>query len=287
MEETGRIRWMNREKLERKERNPQEELLLQSIYKLEPEYWSGVKLTEDSLYGAFRFHEGAQNAVSAAFLLNAHDFILVTRKEEKDTLLRSENPTMEEGLEELFETVLKRGQQKVERMEKYLIDMEQEIVKGKISRNRNQNIFECKRSLAVWKNDYVQFLNLVEGINGLEQKKKEDQGQILSEESACYFRVYENKLRRLTEETQFLYEELVHIREALDAALSFEQNRIMKMFTTVSAIFMPLTLIAGWYGMNFAGMPELLWRHGYAFVWILSILVVLLCVWYFKKKDLF
>ncbi len=79
----------------------------------------------------------------------------------------------------------------------------------------------------------------------------------------------------------------MHIREALDAALSFEQNRIMKMFTTVSAIFMPLTLIAGWYGMNFAGMPELLWRHGYAFVWILSILVVLLCVWYFKKKDLF
>lgn len=287
MEETGRIRWMNREKLERKERNPQEELLLQSIYKLEPEYWSGVKLTEDSLYGAFRFHEGAQNAVSAAFLLNAHDFILVTRKEEKDTLLQSENPTMEEGLEELFETVLKRGQQKVERMEKYLIDMEQEIVKGKISRNRNQNIFECKRSLAVWKNDYVQFLNLVEGINGLEQKKKEDQGQILSEESACYFRVYENKLRRLTEETQFLYEELVHIREALDAALSYEQNRIMKVFTTVTTVFMPLSLIAGWYGMNFTGMPELGWEYGYPFVGVLSVLVVLVCIWFFRKKKLF
>ncbi len=287
MEEAGRIRWMNRENLEQKERNQQEELLLQSLYKLEPEYWSGVKLVEDSLYGAFRIHEGAQGMVSAAFLLNEQDFILVTGKEEKEILLRSENPPMEEGLEELFEAVLKRGQQKVERMEKYLIDMEQEIVKGKINRNRNQNIFECKRSLAVWKNDYVQFLNVVEGINGLEQKKKEGRGQILNEESACFFRVYENKLRRLTEETQFLYEELVHIREALDAALSYEQNHIMKVFTTVTTVFMPLSLIAGWYGMNFAGMPELGWKYGYPFAGVLSVLVVLVCIWFFRKKKLF
>ena len=91
----------------------------------------------------------------------------------------------------------------------------------------------------------------------------------------------------MTEETQFLYEELVRIREALDAALSYEQNRIMKVFTTVTTVFMPLTLITGWYGMNFEGMPELHWQYGYVFVGVISILVILVCIWFFRKKKLF
>ena len=229
---------------------------------------------------------------SAAFLLDEQEFLLVILKDENDVLHRlsggsGEGAEMEEKLETVFEGLLKQAKQKVEEMEKYLIDMEQEIVGGRISRNRNRSIFECKRLLTVWKNDYMQFLNMIEGINGLEEKKKDTSKKILNEEAACYFRIYENKLRHLTEENQFLYEELVHIREALDAALSYEQNRIMKLFTTVTTIFMPLSLIAGWYGMNFEGMPELHWRYGYGFVSALSVLVVLACFWFFRKKKLF
>ena len=282
------------EELEQKERSEMEELLLQSVRNLEPAYWVGVKLLEDCLYGAFCFHETGEakrRLISAAFLLNDREFLMVVLKDENNVLQRQPQTDrgcgMEEKLESVFEKILKQGQQRTEDMEKYLIDMEQEIVGGKISRNRNRSIFECKRLLTVWKNDYVQFLNMIEGINGLEEKKKENQGPLLSEEVACYFRVYQNKLRHLTEETQFLYEELVHIREALDAALSYEQNRIMKVFTTVTTIFMPLSLIAGWYGMNFEGMPELHWRFGYIFVSVLSVLVVLACFWFFRKKKLF
>ncbi len=283
------------EELKGKERSRQENLLMQSVYRLEPAYWVGVKMIEDCLYGAFCFHEGAdvkRRVASAAFLLDEQGFLMVILKDENDVLHQMRNISgdgaeMEEKLETVFEGILKQGKQKVEKMEKYLIDMEQEIVKGRISRNRNRSIFECKRLLTVWKNDYVQFLNMVEGINGLEEKKKDTQKKILNEEASCYFRIYENKLRHLTEETQFLYEELVHIREALDAALSYEQNRIMKLFTTVTTIFMPLSLIAGWYGMNFEGMPELHWQYGYGFVSVLSILVVLACFWFFRKKKLF
>ncbi len=296
----GSIQIIEWEQLISKERSEAEDLLRRSVYKLEPSYWNGVKVMEGSIYGAFSLHEegdGERQIVNAAFLLNSQDFILAVLQDEKGVFqqmkeslksnLTADGDELEERIEAIFEGILERGQKKVESMEKYLIEMEHEIVIGKVSRNRNQTIFECKRLLSVWKNDYAQFLNIVEGINGLVQKKEETQSQMMTEGASCYFRVYENKLRHLTEETQFLYEELVHIREALDAALSFEQNRIMKMFTTVSAIFMPLTLIAGWYGMNFAGMPELLWRHGYAFVWVLSLAVVLACVWFFKKKDLF
>lgn len=289
---------MDWEELKCKNRSQQEKLLLQSICRLEPAYWAGVKLLEDHLYGTFCFHENTdakKRAISAAFLLDEQEFLLVALKDENQMLKqmveyvsgKEPKDQMEEGLEAVFDSLLKQGQQKVEEMEKYLIEMEREIVRGRISRNQNRSIFECKRLLTVWKNDYAQFLDLIEGINGLEEKKKENQKQVLNEETACYFRIYENKLKHLTEETQFLYEELVRIREALDAALSYEQNRIMKVFTTVTTVFMPLTLITGWYGMNFERMPELHWQYGYVFVGVISILVILVCIWFFRKKKLF
>ena len=61
----------------------------------------------------------------------------------------------------------------------------------------------------------------------------------------------------------------------------------MKVLTVVTTIFMPLTLIVGWYGMNFSGMPELEWKHGYLGVIILSLVVVIGEIIFFKWKKWF
>lgn len=61
-------------------------------------------------------------------------------------------------------------------------------------------------------------------------------------------------------------------------------DEIMQFLTVISTIFFPLTLITGWYGMNFQNMPEL--KTGYPGVIILSLTVVILCVAYFKKKKM-
>lgn len=260
-----------------------EEPLIEALKKIKADYWNGVKLLENGIYGSLQMHNGKRGKpLWIIFFLDSRRFVLIVIKDETDMLkgVKEEIKRLElqEGIEVIFDGILKRGQQVVEEMENYLINMEREIVAGKIERNRNQAIFECKRTLTLWKNDYVQLLNIAEGINGM--------GQALSEESACYFRVYENKIRRMNEQIQFLYEELVHVREALDAAIAYEQNRIMKVFTAVTTIFMPLTLVAGWYGMNFSRIPELTWRYGYAYVVVLSLVVVLVCVIFFKKKKL-
>ena len=52
-------------------------------------------------------------------------------------------------------------------------------------------------------------------------------------------------------------------------------NRIMTVLTVVTVIFMPLTLIVGWYGMNFVYMPELHWRYSYLVVFIVSALILI------------
>jgi magnesium transporter len=74
---------------------------------------------------------------------------------------------------------------------------------------------------------------------------------------------------------------------ALDAYLSVVSNRmneVMKTLTLVATLFMPLTFIVGVYGMNFEHMPELHWKYGYLYVWILLGLVSLAMLWLFRRR---
>ena len=62
-------------------------------------------------------------------------------------------------------------------------------------------------------------------------------------------------------------------------------NEIMKRLTIVSTIFIPLTFLAGIWGMNYKWMPELDWRYGYLFAWILMLSIGAIIYLYFKKKK--
>lgn len=75
------------------------------------------------------------------------------------------------------------------------------------------------------------------------------------------------------------------MRELFQAEIDIWQNRIMKILTIVTTIFLPLSLVAGWYGMNFAYMPELSWKYGYPAVIVVSALVILICLWIMKKEK--
>ena len=67
--------------------------------------------------------------------------------------------------------------------------------------------------------------------------------------------------------------------------VNIQQNKIIKIFTIVSVIFLPPTLVASMYGMNFDFMPELHWRYGYLWAIGLMVLFVLFILWYFKHKK--
>ena len=74
----------------------------------------------------------------------------------------------------------------------------------------------------------------------------------------------------------------------LDIYLSSVSNRlnaVMKVLTIIATIFMPLTFIAGIYGMNFKYMPELEWRWGYPAVWLIVVVIGISMLIYFKKKK--
>ena len=66
-----------------------------------------------------------------------------------------------------------------------------------------------------------------------------------------------------------------------------EENKIMQFLTVVTTIFMPLTLITGWYGMNFVNMPELYYKGSYFIIIGVVLLIVIIEILYFKHKNWF
>ena len=71
------------------------------------------------------------------------------------------------------------------------------------------------------------------------------------------------------------------------SSISNRMNEVMKVLTIIATIFIPLTFIAGIYGMNFVNMPELQWPWGYFMVWGVMIVIVIGMVYYFKRKGWF
>ncbi|HPX06554.1 MAG TPA: CorA family divalent cation transporter, partial [Tenuifilaceae bacterium] len=67
--------------------------------------------------------------------------------------------------------------------------------------------------------------------------------------------------------------------------INIEQNKIIKIFTVVSVVFMPPTLIASLYGMNFKVFPELNWQYGYPFALGIMVLSSILTLFIFKKRK--
>jgi magnesium transporter len=92
-------------------------------------------------------------------------------------------------------------------------------------------------------------------------------------------------INSLFEHTRFGFDRLEYLQDAIIGLINIQQNKIIKIFTIVSVIFMPPTLVASIYGMNFRKMPELDWDFGYP----LSILLMIACVgailFIFKRKK--
>lgn len=112
-----------------------------------------------------------------------------------------------------------------------------------------------------------------------------DDDPLFSEKILNRLSILDSRIDRYAGKVQNLQAIVSQMQDTYQAQLSIQQNDLMKVFTIVTAIFLPLTLLAGWYGMNFADMPELHWRYGYPAVAGVSLAIVLGLVWFFKRKK--
>ncbi|GAA3402926.1 magnesium/cobalt transporter CorA [Paenibacillus hodogayensis] len=141
-----------------------------------------------------------------------------------------------------------------------------------------QPIFKMKRTLHLLRRIFAEERTLVGSI-------VHQNFPYIRQESDAYFMDVYDHLSRIVDSMDIFRESLNGLLELQMNMRSDRMNEIMKTLTVASTFFMPLTFIAGVYGMNFKGMPELDWKYGYIGIWGVMIAISLSLWMYFKKKK--
>ncbi|MGO5052165.1 magnesium transporter CorA family protein [Lachnospiraceae bacterium LCP25S3_G4] len=178
---------------------------------------------------------------------------------------------------EFMEYLIREDVLFLQEFEQKLSVMEEKLLKGGI-KNFNSWVLMIRKELLVLDAYYRQLEDVSETLEGNENR-------MFSQEDCRLFGLYANRVSRLHENTHVLKEYSLQLREMYQTHIEVRQNKIMQFLTVVTTIFMPLTLIVGWYGMNFVHMPELQSRYGYPILIVVSIAIILLEIWYFKIKK--
>ncbi len=184
--------------------------------------------------------------------------------------------TLEKLIFAFLDTLIEGDAKLLEDIEFALSEPEERILRGHEEDGFTAFLLSERRRLLMLRNYYEQLIDVGRAL-------EENENDLFVEEDLRYFKLFTDKAERLERNVRSLREQLMQLREAHQAMLDLHQNNIMKIFTVLSAVFLPLTLITGWYGMNFQHMPELAWRYGYLYVLALAAAVALFCIALFRR----
>ncbi len=184
----------------------------------------------------------------------------------------------EKTLYTFFKNLFRGDSKYLDELEDTISDLDDAVIHGKAV-NAREKIVDLRYSLLRLKKYYEQFEEIFEELC-------DNDNEVIGEEFIKYFEILDNRCERLSKEVLNLREYIVQVRESYEAQIDIEQNRLMKVFTLVTSIFMPLSLIAGWYGMNLK-MPEFDFEYAYPVVIGVCLLIVISWLIVFKKKGWF
>ena len=156
-------------------------------------------------------------------------------------------------------------------------DLEEKIIKHTISDSSAQ-IMHIRKRLLILQSYYQLLSDICEDL-------EENSNHFFQAEECQIFSLYASRIERLYDHSQMLREYALQIREMEQSQIDARQNRTLRILTVVTTIFFPLSLITGWYGMNFSYMPELSWKYGYPMAAGISALVLVLLLWLFRRKG--
>lgn len=111
-----------------------------------------------------------------------------------------------------------------------------------------------------------------------------ENGKFIREKNLAYYKDILDQLNKVSVMVDVNFDLINGTFQSFTSLLSNKTNEIMKVLTMIATVMMPLTFIAGIYGMNFKHMPELEWEYGYFTVWGIAVLIIIFMLSFFKKK---
>ena len=186
-------------------------------------------------------------------------------------------PSLERFLYDFLEHIVSEDRDLIERYDRELDQMEDAVNRDEEG-DVTDRLGEIRSHIRDLRIHYEHLLDFT-------QELEENENNFFIPENLRYFRLFFNRVERLRSATVAISDHANQIRDIYKAHLDVRQNRIMTVLTVVTTIFMPLTLIVGWYGMNFRYMPELESPWAYPIVIAVSLIILIGSLCFFKKKK--
>ncbi len=187
-------------------------------------------------------------------------------------------PSLERFIYDFLEMIINLDRDRLESYDSELGKIENLIEREDAKLDSVERANEIRGDLRILRVHYEQLLDFT-------QELEENENNFFKPDNLRYFRLFSNRIERFRDTAKAVEDHAVQIRDIYKAHTDIKQNRIMTVLTVVTTIFMPLTLIVGWYGMNFRYMPELNSAWGYPAVIAVSALILIGSLLYFKKKK--
>lgn len=191
--------------------------------------------------------------------------------------LSIENTGIEKIITSFFESLVLIDDSRLDMIRNSIAQLEEDVINNKVNNSFNVKLLEIKRSILSLRGYYERLIDIAQILTENDNEIFDDSIKRLS--------LFIDKVNRLKDNVDILTDSVVHLWDAYQASLNMRLNETMKFFTLVTTIFFPLTVIVGWYGMNFKFMPEYDWKYGYPFVIVFSILIIAALIIWFKKKK--
>ena len=190
---------------------------------------------------------------------------------------KTQMPSLERFLYDFLEQVISQDLEMLEQLEQSLDKMEDEI----LSDDTAESLSKLNTVRGKLLDLHLHYGRLID----FGQELQENENGFFAEDNLRYFRLFTQRTERLRDTVSNLRDYTVQLRELIQTRIDEKQNRIMTLLTVITTIFTPLTLITGWYGMNFKYMPSLESRISYPIVIVVCITIVIGCILWFKKKK--
>lgn len=165
----------------------------------------------------------------------------------------------------------------IERFGEAIEDLEDKLIKDP-SPEILQNIHDLKKEMIYLRKSVWPLRDVINRLERTESNLFKDSTFVFLKD------VYDHTIQ-VMDAIETYRDILSGILDVYLSSISNKMNEVMKVLTIIATIFIPLTFIAGMYGMNFTNMPELGWKWGYPAVWIINILIFLSMYSYFRRKN--
>lgn len=176
-----------------------------------------------------------------------------------------------------FMEFISRDMEMIGLYNKRLMDLEEKVSSGKIQ-GFHSTIMPIRSQLLVLRSYYDELMDMAAQF-------EENENEFFPADQLKFFGTIADRADRLMGKTAQLLEYAQQIRDSYQFTVDSDRNKNMQLLTVISTVFYPLTLITGWFGMNFVDMPGL--KNGYPVVVALSVAVVVGIIIWFKKKKFF